>query len=95
MKQLYSARNGLETHELRLLLAAHDIDAKVTGDNNSFETFISFSPQSAPRVFVDDADLEEPACCSFNSKIERIQLNPSQHGRVQKPASPSASTSRI
>jgi membrane protease YdiL (CAAX protease family) len=58
MKQLYSARNALEAHDLRFFLAAHDIDAKVTGDNNAFETFISFTPQSAPCVFVDDADFE-------------------------------------
>ena len=58
MKQLYSARNALEAHDLRFFLAAHGIDAKVTGDNNAFETFISFTPQSAPCVFVDDADLD-------------------------------------
>ena len=61
MKQLYSARNALEAHDLRFFLAAHDIDAKVTGDNNAFETFISFTPQSAPCVFVDDADFERAA----------------------------------
>src|SRR5207249_714881 len=58
MKQLYSARYAPEAHELRLFLAAHDIDAKVIGDNNAFEAFISFTPQSAPCVFVDDADFE-------------------------------------
>src|SRR6476660_1597574 len=58
MKQLYSARNALEAHDLRFFLAAHDIDAKITGDNNAFETFISFTPQSAPCVFVDAADFE-------------------------------------
>jgi membrane protease YdiL (CAAX protease family) len=58
MKQLYSARNALDAHDLRFFLAAHDIDAKLTGDNNAFEAFISFTPQSAPCVFVDDADFE-------------------------------------
>jgi membrane protease YdiL (CAAX protease family) len=58
MKQLYSARNALEAHDLRFFLSAHEIDAKITGDNNAFETFISFTPQSAPCVFVDDADFE-------------------------------------
>jgi membrane protease YdiL (CAAX protease family) len=56
MKQLYSARYALEAHELRLFLAAHGVDAKITGDNNAFETFISFTPQSAPCVFVGDID---------------------------------------
>src|SRR3954470_17256726 len=58
MKQLYSARNALEAHDLRFFLSAHAIDSKITGDNNAFETFISFTPQSAPCVFVDDADFE-------------------------------------
>src|SRR5690349_12524319 len=58
MKQLYSARNALEAHDLRVFLAAHDIDAKLTGDNNAFETFISFTPNSAPCVFVDDRNFE-------------------------------------
>lgn len=58
MKQLYSARNAFEAHDLRLFLAAHDIDANVTGENNTFEAFISFTPQSAPCVFVDDTDFE-------------------------------------
>jgi membrane protease YdiL (CAAX protease family) len=58
MKQLYSARNALEAHDLRFFLAAHDIDAKVTGDNNAFEAGFAFTPQSAPCVFVGDADFE-------------------------------------
>jgi membrane protease YdiL (CAAX protease family) len=58
MKQLYSARNALEAHDLRLFLAAHEIDAKVAGDNNAFEAGFSFTPQSAPCVFVDEADFE-------------------------------------
>jgi hypothetical protein len=58
MKQLYSARNALEAHDLRFFLAAHDIDAKITGDNNAFEAGFSFTLQSAPCVFVDDADFE-------------------------------------
>ena len=58
MKQLYSARSALEAHAPRLFLAAHGIDAKVTGDNNAFEAGFSFTPQSAPCVFVDEADSE-------------------------------------
>jgi membrane protease YdiL (CAAX protease family) len=58
MKQLYSARNALEAHDPQFFLVAHGIDAKVTGDNNAFETFISFTPQSAPCVFVDDANFD-------------------------------------
>jgi membrane protease YdiL (CAAX protease family) len=58
MKHLYSARNVLEAHGLRMFLAVQDIDANVTGDNNAFEAGFSFTPQSAPCVFVDEADFE-------------------------------------
>src|SRR5262249_15867886 len=56
-----SAQNALEAHDLRFFLSAHNIDATITGDNNAFETFISFTPQSAPCVFVDDSDFERAA----------------------------------
>jgi membrane protease YdiL (CAAX protease family) len=58
MKHLYSARNALEAHNLRKFLAAHGIDAKVTGDTNAFDTDLSATPPSAPGVFVDEADFD-------------------------------------
>jgi membrane protease YdiL (CAAX protease family) len=59
MKQLYSAKNALEAHDLRLFLAAHGIEAKVFGDNNALESVFSFTPSSAPAVFVQQADFEQ------------------------------------
>lgn len=58
MKQLYSARNGLEAHDLRLFLESQGIEAKVFGDNNALEIGFAFTPASAPGVFVDEADFE-------------------------------------
>src|SRR4051794_8479915 len=57
MKQLYSAGTALEAHDLRFYLAAHGIEAKVFGDNNAWEGAFAFTPDSAPAVFVDEADL--------------------------------------
>lgn len=74
MKQLYSARNALEAHDLRFFLSAHAIDAKITGDNNAFETFISFTPQSAPCVFVDDADFDR--ACELLVEFEHRPSSP-------------------
>jgi hypothetical protein len=58
MIQLYSARNALEAHRLRSFLAGHGIDAAVTGDNNAVEVGFSPTPQSAPCVYVSEADFE-------------------------------------
>jgi membrane protease YdiL (CAAX protease family) len=57
MKRLYSAGTALEAHDLRLFLAAHGIEAKVFGDNNAWEGAFAFTPDSAPGVFVVEADL--------------------------------------
>lgn len=57
MKQLYSARNGLDAHDLRLFLESQGIVAKVFGDTNALESIFAFTPASAPGVFVDEADV--------------------------------------
>src|SRR5262245_3903014 len=61
MKQLYSARNGLEAHDLRLFLEAQGIEAKVFGDNNALEAGFAFTPGSAPGVYVDEAHFDKAA----------------------------------
>jgi membrane protease YdiL (CAAX protease family) len=58
MKRLYSAGTALEAHDLRLYLAAHGIEAQVFGDNNAWEGPFAFTPDSAPGVFVREADLD-------------------------------------
>jgi membrane protease YdiL (CAAX protease family) len=59
MKQLYSAKDALEAHDLRLFLAAHGIEAKVFGDNNALESVFAFTPSSAPAVFVQPSEFEQ------------------------------------
>jgi membrane protease YdiL (CAAX protease family) len=61
MKQLYSARNGLEAHDLRLFLESQGVHAKVFGDNNALEIGFAFTPASAPSVFVEEVDFERAA----------------------------------
>ena len=56
MKQLYSAKDGLEAHDVRLFLESRDISAKVVGDNSPLEAGFSFTPASAPCVFVAPED---------------------------------------
>ncbi|HVT28327.1 MAG TPA: CPBP family glutamic-type intramembrane protease [Lacipirellulaceae bacterium] len=58
MKRLYSARNAVEAHDLRFVLAAHGIEAKVFGDRNALEAGFAFTPLSAPGVYVNEADVE-------------------------------------
>ena len=58
MKQLYSAKDGLEAHEVRLLLESRDIPAKVVGDNSALEAGFSFTPASAPCIFVAAEDYD-------------------------------------
>lgn len=58
MKQLYSARTGLEAHDIRLFLESRGVNACVLGENG-LEVGIAFTPSSAPSVFVDDGSVEE------------------------------------
>jgi membrane protease YdiL (CAAX protease family) len=58
MKQLYSARNGLDAQDLRLFLESQGVAAKVFGDNNAMEIGFAFTPASAPAVFVNEVDFE-------------------------------------
>jgi len=58
MKQVYSFRTGLEAHDARLFLESQGIEAKVFGDNNAFETGFSFTPASAPGLFVNEEDFD-------------------------------------
>jgi membrane protease YdiL (CAAX protease family) len=48
----------MEAHAVRSFLAGYDIEAEVAGDNNAFEVGFSLTPNSAPCVFVSDADFE-------------------------------------
>lgn len=59
MKQLYSAGNAMEAHDLRLYLESHGVQAQVFGDTNAFESIIAFTPGSAPSVFVHEADWQQ------------------------------------
>jgi membrane protease YdiL (CAAX protease family) len=59
MRQLYSAKNGLEAHDLRLFLESHGIEAKVFGGNNALEIGFAFTPSSAPGVYVDEKDFDQ------------------------------------
>ena len=58
MKRLYSARNAVEAHDLRFVLAAHGIEAEVFGDRTSLEASFAFTPQSGPGVYVDESDID-------------------------------------
>ena len=58
MKQIYSFRTGLEAHDARLFLESQGIEAKVFGDNNVLETGFSFTPASAPGLFVHESDVD-------------------------------------
>jgi membrane protease YdiL (CAAX protease family) len=58
MKQLFSARTGLEAHDIRLFLESRGVKACVLGENG-LEVGISFTPLSAPSVYVDDVSIEE------------------------------------
>jgi membrane protease YdiL (CAAX protease family) len=58
MRRLYSAQNALEAQELRLFLGAHGIRSEVCGDNSPLETGFSFTPASAPSIYVAEQDLE-------------------------------------
>lgn len=58
MKRIYSFRTGLEAHDARLFLESQGIEAKVFGDNNALETGFSFTPASAPGLFVHEGDAE-------------------------------------
>ena len=58
MKQVYSFRTGLEAHDARLFLESQGIEAKVFGDNNVLETGFSFTPASAPGLFVNEEDFD-------------------------------------
>src|SRR5262249_22250408 len=57
MKQLYSARTGLEAHDIRLFLEARGINAIVYGETG-LEVGFSFTPASAPSVYVDESSFE-------------------------------------
>src|SRR5262245_51128808 len=57
MKQLYSARTGLEAHDIRMFLESRGIKACVLGENG-LEVGISSTPSSAPSVYVDDHTIE-------------------------------------
>ena len=61
MKQLYSARNGQQAHEVRLFLESQGIAAKVFGDSPVLESIGAFTPASVPSVYVDEADFEQAA----------------------------------
>ncbi|HEY3393927.1 MAG TPA: CPBP family glutamic-type intramembrane protease [Lacipirellulaceae bacterium] len=74
MKQLYSAKDALEAHDLRLFLAAHGIEAKVFGDNNALESVFAFTPSSAPAVFVQPTDFEQAV-----NLIEEFCDRPAKH----------------
>jgi membrane protease YdiL (CAAX protease family) len=78
MKQLYSARNAVEAHDLRFFLIAHGVESVVVGDNNAFESIFSFTPQSAPSVFVDDLDYER--AIALVVQFENHTDQPESHG---------------
>lgn len=61
MKRLYSARNALEAHDLRFFLESNGIEARVFGDNSPLEAGFSFTPASAPGVFVREEDFDRAA----------------------------------
>jgi len=58
MKQIYSARTGLEAHDIRLFLESRGVNVRVLGENG-LEVGIAFTPSSAPSVFVDERSFEE------------------------------------
>jgi membrane protease YdiL (CAAX protease family) len=75
MKQIYSAKNALEAHDLRLFLEAHGIEAKVFGDTNALEADFAFTPSSAPGVYVDEAHFHE-AEVTMQRFFERPRTDP-------------------
>ena len=57
MKRVYSARNSLNAHDARLFLENNGVPALVANDNSALEVGFSFTPASAPGVFVAEDDL--------------------------------------
>jgi membrane protease YdiL (CAAX protease family) len=79
MKQLYSAANSLEAHGLRLMLAAHGIEANVVGDNNPWEGLASLTPSLTPAVFVHESDFEEATKLLEQFSVGAPRLNTEGH----------------
>lgn len=59
MKLLYSARDQVQAHEVRLFLESRGVTAEVLGDRNPVESGIYFSESSRPGVYVQASDWAE------------------------------------